>query len=85
MSRPTDNCLLHAQAAQHRLSIANAAQAETVLALIAALQELHALMAERSSGLNDQRRLELAKAHVIRTLARHGTFPAKAGAYQRGR
>lgn len=79
------NALLHAQASQHRLSVANDLQGQTILSLIAALQELHALMSERSSGLDDKQRLDLAKAHIVRTLARHGTFPAKAGGYQRAR
>jgi hypothetical protein len=85
VSRPPSNDLLHAQASQHRLLVANDLQGQTILSLIAALRELHAVMSERSSGMDDKQRLDLAKAHVIRTLARHGTFPAKAGAYARGR
>ncbi len=65
--------------------MANDQQSQTILSLIAALQELHALMSERSSGLDDKQRLDLAKSHVIRILTRHGTFPAKTNAYQRGR
>ncbi len=73
-----DHADLHIEAQRNRLLAANKAQADHIVALEATLREVHAILADKSSGYTDERRIRLAKGHVVGALARHGIVTAAA-------
>jgi hypothetical protein len=76
------NASLHHQAERNQLLRLNAGLTEDNLALRAALQEAHAILAENSQNTDDQR-IALAKSHIVRALARWGTLAGRSTTYQR--